>query len=71
MPIVLVLSNYLILPNASTLNRFGAAITLILLGLPMVITIAAICYKYIETPTIEWGRNITHKNSKADKTVFQ
>jgi peptidoglycan/LPS O-acetylase OafA/YrhL len=58
MPIVLTVTYFVLLPLAPMTGQVGMFALSLLIILPLVLALAAICYRYIETPTIAWGREV-------------
>jgi peptidoglycan/LPS O-acetylase OafA/YrhL len=57
MPIVLAVTYFVLLPLSQWTGQYGMFALSLLIILPMVLTLAAVCYRYIEVPTIAWARD--------------
>lgn len=57
MPIVLTITYFLLLPLAPMTGQYGMFVLSLVVILPLVLALAAFCYRYIETPTIAWARD--------------
>lgn len=58
MPIVLVLAHFVLLPLSKYIGQYGMFALSLLMIIPLVLAVAAFCYRYIETPTIAWARDM-------------
>lgn len=58
MPIMLAIAYYLVLPHAAVLGQAGVTLALLATA-PLVITIAAIAYLWVEQPAIRWGKRVS------------
>lgn len=61
MPIVLFISYNFVLPHAESFKRSGTFLALLVTSLPVILVAITLCYKYIEQPTIEWGRKVANR----------
>lgn len=67
MPIMLAVAYYIALPTFSN-SRSLVFISILVISTPLVLVFTALCYTYIEKPTIAWARNygrILDKSNKA------
>jgi len=64
MPIVLLISATLIVPNAARLGQVGALLAVLGCLVPVLVA-AALAYRFIELPAIEWARKRGHVSDQA------
>jgi peptidoglycan/LPS O-acetylase OafA/YrhL len=58
MPIVLALTYFVLLPLSKFTGQYGMFALSLFTVIPLVLALAAFCYRYIETPTIAWARDV-------------
>ena len=58
MPIVLTVTYFVLLPLSSYTGQYGMFALSLGIILPLVLVLAAFCYRYVEVPTITWARQI-------------
>jgi peptidoglycan/LPS O-acetylase OafA/YrhL len=58
MPLVLALTHFVLLPLSKYIGQYGMFALSLLTVIPLILALAAFCYRYIETPTIAWARDV-------------
>jgi peptidoglycan/LPS O-acetylase OafA/YrhL len=58
MPLVLAMTYFVLLPLSQYTGQYGMFALSLFTVIPLVLVLAAFCYRYIETPTIAWARDV-------------